>query len=146
MLSTTANLDHFDRIDAEIQSVAKSIRILDSLTWPREEEARFLAGWRAGTPALPTVELSAPDQQNQIAALESIMARCDRAHPMGDHLFNQLDASQVLQIGLALLHRHRIRIKLEPILGIELDHDVGRWSTTHRVEHVFLKHVVGAVV
>jgi len=119
MLSTTANLDHFDRIDAEIQSVAKSIRILDSLTWPREEEARFLAGWQAGTPALPTVELSAPDQQSQIAALESIMARCDRAHPMGDHLYktawSYATAARMLEaIGTQAFTDHSVRLYGRP--------------------------------
>lgn len=87
MSSTQALLERFDRIDAEILSVARSIRILDNLRWPPETASRFLAGWRAGTPELPVVRVSARDHAREVEALESIMARCDRAHPMGNHLY-----------------------------------------------------------
>lgn len=77
----------FADIDAGIADVAKSSRVLSHLTWPEEVKERFLESWRAGKPGLPDVHLAPVDQSDQIEALEALMARCDRAHPIGNHLW-----------------------------------------------------------
>lgn len=87
MSARHSDLERFDAIDAELVSIARSINILGSLTWPRELESLFLEGWRAGRPDLPSVEHARPDHHAKVEALESVMARCDRAHPVGDHLY-----------------------------------------------------------
>lgn len=80
-------LDRFRTIDDELAVVSKSIRVLSNLTWPKDRQDRFLEGWRAGRPSLPEVELPPVDHTAEIEALVGIMARCDRDHPIGDHLF-----------------------------------------------------------
>ncbi len=87
MTARPSDPERFDDIDAELVTIARSINILGSLTWPRALESRFLDGWHAGRPALPDVDHVRPDHHARIEALESIMARCDRAHPIGNHLY-----------------------------------------------------------
>ncbi len=79
--------ERFDALDSELVGIAGSIRVLSNLTWPRDREEAFLTGWRAGSPSLPKVELRPRDHTAQIEALQSLMSRCDRADPMGDHLY-----------------------------------------------------------
>jgi len=115
----SADLERYDAIDAEVVSIARSIRILDSLTWPREQEAVFLAGWRARAPSLPTVAASPRDHRAEIAALEDVMGRCDRAHPMGDHLYKTAwsyatAARMLMAVGTAEFTEHSTRLYGRP--------------------------------
>jgi uncharacterized protein (TIGR02421 family) len=87
MLLTAEAEERFDALDAELVKIAGSIRVLSNLTWPRELEATFLDGWRAGDPRLPQVEPHAKDHTPQVDALVALMSRCDRGHPMGSHLY-----------------------------------------------------------
>jgi uncharacterized protein (TIGR02421 family) len=119
MPTSPAELERYTAIDGEIVSLARSIRILDDLTWPRELESRFLDGWRAGRPALPEVELRPPDHTAKIVALDDIMARCDRAHPMGDHLFktawSYATAARMLHaVGTPAFTEHSVRLYGRP--------------------------------
>jgi uncharacterized protein (TIGR02421 family) len=113
------DLRRYDAIDAELTAVARSIRILGALTWPRELEAVFLAGWRAGAPALPVVETIQPDHRSRIDALEAIMGRCDRADPMGDHLYktawSYATAARMLEAaGTPTFTEHSVRLYGRP--------------------------------
>lgn len=119
MTAVRMNLQRYDSIDAELVSVAGSIRVLASLTWPRELESVFLEGWRAGTPALPVVELTPPGYRPQIEALEGIMERCDRADPIGDHLYktawSYATAARMLEaIGTPAFTEHSVRLYGRP--------------------------------
>lgn len=87
MLLTAEAQERFDALDTELVQIAGSIRVLSNLTWPRHLEATFLDNWRAGSPRLPQVELHARDHTPQVDALQALMSRCDRGHPMGDHLY-----------------------------------------------------------
>jgi uncharacterized protein (TIGR02421 family) len=87
VFAPSSDLESFRALDAEIVDVARSIRILSHLTWPKDLQARFLDRWRAGQPELPDAHLDPVDHSPQVEALERIMARCDRDHPVGDHLF-----------------------------------------------------------
>jgi len=71
-------------LDTELAAAAKEIRILEHLNWPGDAGDRFLSAWRAGRRELPGVELARVDHAEAIAALESIAARCDRAHPLAN--------------------------------------------------------------
>ncbi len=83
----TTDLDRFRAIDDELADLSRSIRVLSNLTWPKDRQARFLEAWRAGRPELPEVELPPVDHSAEIEALTTLMARCDRDHPLGDLLF-----------------------------------------------------------
>ncbi|MEX1295527.1 MAG: flavohemoglobin expression-modulating QEGLA motif protein [Candidatus Limnocylindrales bacterium] len=119
MSARRSDLEPFDAIDAEIVSIARSINILGSLTWPRALESRFLEGWRAGRPELPSVEHAPADHRDKVAALESIMSRCDRADPMGDHLYKTAwsygTALRMLQaVGTPEFTEHSVRLYGRP--------------------------------
>ena len=112
-------IERFDAVDAELVSIAGSIRVLANLTWPRELEEIFLAGWRAGSPSLPRAELAPRDQSSQIEALEALMARSDRGHPMGNHLYktawSYLTAARMIEaIGTPAFTEHSIKLYGRP--------------------------------
>jgi len=69
-------------LDATLVETAKSIRILSSLTWPRELVESFLSGWRAGSPKLPVYRWEGRRCEAAISALEALSSRCDRQHPL----------------------------------------------------------------
>ncbi len=86
MPAVAAGLERADAIDAGNVSMARSTRLLDNLTWPRALESCFLAGSHVGAPTLPGIIAEPRGYGVEIEALDDIMARCDRGHPMGDHL------------------------------------------------------------
>jgi uncharacterized protein (TIGR02421 family) len=68
---------------------------------------------------LPEVELAPPDYRAQLEALEAIMARCDRAHPMGDHLYktawSYATAARMLEaVGTPAFTQHSVRLYGRP--------------------------------
>ena len=73
--------------DALLADVVKEIRILSALAWPVEAEVNFLAGWRAGNPALPEVQIDAQDFSSEIDTLEMLQSKCDRAHPLDNLIY-----------------------------------------------------------
>ena len=83
----TAQLEKTVEHDAVLAKTVRNIKILGALVWPAEAEARFLRAWRAGKPALPDVETLPQDLSGEIEVLESLQARCDRAHPLDNLIF-----------------------------------------------------------
>ncbi len=88
-------------IDRDLARVGPKVRVLSALAWPSRVEDEFLASWRAGRPELPRVEtprVSLPDER---AALEALMARCDREHPLQRMLWktarSYLEAARMLE-------------------------------------------------
>lgn len=119
MALTPEALERCDRLDAELIGISKSIRVLSNLTWPRQQEERFLQGWRLGAPRLPTIEAAPPDHRAEIEALKALMARCDRGHPMGSHLFktawSYLTAARMVRaIGTPEFTQHSVRLYGRP--------------------------------
>ncbi len=119
MAQTPEALARFDLLDAELIGISKSIKVLSNLTWPRAEEERFLESWRSGSPRLPTVNATPPDYQAEIEALEALMQRCDRGHPMGSHLYKTAwayltAARMVAAIGTPDFTAHSVRLYGRP--------------------------------
>lgn len=73
--------------DETLCKLGKRIRVLDAIGWPARMEDEFLAGWRAGKPALPSPPTQPQDLHAEIDALESLMASIDRGHPVGHWLW-----------------------------------------------------------
>lgn len=73
-------------LDAAIAAHGAKVRVLKVIDWPKALELRFLERWRAGQPELPQPANAAPDLREEVAAFEAIMARCDRADPIGRFL------------------------------------------------------------
>jgi len=73
--------------DAKIAKLGGKIRVLSGLAWPVELEARFLDSWRAGKPEMPAPPTQPVDHAATIEALDDILRRLDRGHPIGDWLY-----------------------------------------------------------
>lgn len=140
-----STIEPFGAIDDELVSIAGSVRVLSNLTWPRELEATFLSGWRAGNAALPKVELAPRDHSSQIASLETLMARCDRGHPMGNHLYktawSYLTAARMIEaIGTPAFTEHSVRLYGRPDFVYErqgmsvIDAATSILSVTHHLQ------------
>lgn len=88
-------------INRELARIAPKVRVLSSLAWPSHLEQEFLAGWRAGRPALPRVETLRASLPDERAELEAVMDRCDREHPLQRLLWktarSYLDAARMLE-------------------------------------------------
>lgn len=81
-----AILAHQLELDAALVRIAKSIKVLAEVAWPAEHSTRFLEGWRARRAALPTIEPVAVRWHRELDALESIAAKCDPGHPVGEYV------------------------------------------------------------
>ncbi len=106
-------------IDRDLARVAPKVRVLSALTWPARIEGEFLAAWRAGRPELPRVEMPRVTLREQRDALEGLMERCDRGHPLHDLLWktarSYLDAAQMLEAaGTPDFTRHSIALYGRP--------------------------------
>lgn len=86
--------------DRDLMAVGRKIRVLKAIDWPVELETTFLAGYERGNPQLPDPPRRHPDLSGEMETLRAIMARLDRAHPVGDWLFktawSYLTAAQML--------------------------------------------------
>ena len=81
------HLERIVELDRRLGKAAKPIKVLSRLEWPESVGERFLADYRAGRPRLPEVTLSPRSHSAEIEALEALMGRCDRSHPLGNFLY-----------------------------------------------------------
>lgn len=73
--------------DRELVKLGGRIRVLKAIDWPLELEQRFLASWRVGRPELPAPPTQPQHLEAEIEALDALMARIDRGHPLGLWLY-----------------------------------------------------------
>jgi uncharacterized protein (TIGR02421 family) len=73
--------------DEKLVKLGRRIRVLDAIGWPAAMEAQFLEGWRAGKPTLPQPPTQPQPLDEEIAALDALMASIDRGHPIGHWLW-----------------------------------------------------------
>ena len=73
--------------DHELVAIGRKIKVLKAIDWPVELEERFLESWRRGQPELPEPHLRPQPMHEEIAALDDLMGRIDRGHPIGHWLY-----------------------------------------------------------
>ncbi len=113
---------HLERIadlDGKLGKAAKPIKVLSRLEWPESVGERFLADYRAGRPRLPEVTAQTRDHSAEIEALEGVMSRCDRSHPLGNFLYktawSYLTAAKMIQeAGTGEFTRHSVALYGRP--------------------------------
>jgi len=84
---SAGRLQKVKQLDERLASIVQPIKVLSALGWPRKAEDEFLAAYRAGTPALPSVALTPRDHTREIQLLEELQADCDREHPLDNIVF-----------------------------------------------------------
>ena len=73
--------------DRELVPIGRRIRVLKAIDWPADLEERFLSGWRRGAPELPAPPTRPVPLDTEMSALDALMRRIDRGHPIGNWLF-----------------------------------------------------------
>lgn len=73
--------------DRALAGIGRRIRVLKAIDWPAELEDRFLAGWRRGQPERPAPPTQPRPMADEAAALDALMRRIDRGHPIGNWLY-----------------------------------------------------------
>ena len=76
------DIQKIKRIDSTIYESAKTFQVLKHLSWPAEEEEKFLSAWKKGNPTLPTFKLEAPDMDDKILNLEKLAEECSQDDPV----------------------------------------------------------------
>lgn len=74
------------QVDATLVQVAKSIKLLSTLTWPMEQQTLFLENWNRSTPKLPSVSYPEFDLSSECQTLVDLAKSCDIKDPIGQYL------------------------------------------------------------
>ena len=77
----------FGECDRELVSIGRRIKVLKAIDWSPLLEERFLATWRGGRPELPAPATPLCVLAGEMSALEALMQRVDRGHPIGNFLY-----------------------------------------------------------
>lgn len=80
-------LKPFFECDRALVVIGRRIKVLKAIDWPLELEERFLASWQRGKPELPAPPNKPQALADEIGALEALMKRTDRGHPIGNWLY-----------------------------------------------------------
>ncbi len=113
------HLERIGELDRAIGKAARPIKVLSRLEWPEWIGERFLAEYRAGRPRLPEVTAQPRGHAAEIQALEGVMGRCDRSHPLGNFLYktawSYLTAARMLEgIGTGEFTRQSVALYGRP--------------------------------
>lgn len=80
-------LHHLLDCDQRLGAIGRRIRVLRVIGWPPSLEDRFLDGWRAGRPELPSPPTRPQALDAETEGLEKLMGDLDRGHPLEDWLY-----------------------------------------------------------
>ncbi|WP_133499013.1 flavohemoglobin expression-modulating QEGLA motif protein [Cognatilysobacter terrigena] len=83
-----ADVAHHAALDARMVRVARDIRVLALVSWPADEEAKFLADFAAGTAKPPVIAYPKCDFREARTELEAIVREADPQHPLGQYLID----------------------------------------------------------
>lgn len=87
--------------DRALASIGRRIKVLKAIDWPLTLEERFLSAWGQGQPQLPLPPTQPQRLTDEMAALEALMHRIDRGHPVGNWLFKTAWSYYVAALMLA---------------------------------------------
>ncbi|MBO9718267.1 MAG: DUF1704 domain-containing protein, partial [Pseudoxanthomonas sp.] len=116
--------------DARLAKLGSRIRVLSGLAWPVEMEARFLERWRAGQPEMPQPPPQAVDHDATIEALDDILRRLDRGHPIGDWLYKTAWSYRVAALMVSSVGKPRFTECSTLLYGHPSTHYRSQESTT----------------
>ena len=87
MTGLSAELHAIVGLDRELTEIAQSIKVLTTLAWPEAVYEQFRQDCERGRARLPEVSYPTTWDSSRMAALEAIMRRCDRSHPVANFLY-----------------------------------------------------------
>ena len=80
------HLDVYSDLDRRLVAATRSIRLLQSVSWPASVEMDFVAAWKAGTARLPEIAYPQFDFSETREALMGIFLAAEPGHPLGDYI------------------------------------------------------------
>jgi uncharacterized protein (TIGR02421 family) len=82
----TERRERLAELDQRLVAIARKVRVLGSLSWPRATVDAFLEAWRKGEPALPEPPHETIAHDESLEALAALRARIDQQDPVGRFL------------------------------------------------------------
>ncbi len=118
-MDARSDIARYAELDARMLKAARSLRILNLMSWPAHFQQPFLEGWRAGNPRLPIIEYPKHDFSDARRELDAVAHAADPAHPLGLYLLESARswhvAAQMLEaLGTAEVATHSIRLYGKP--------------------------------
>lgn len=106
-------------LDQEVAQAARKVRILAQMSWPKAEQDKFVSAFNRGLPYLPQIDYPPVELDQTQRTLESIVARADTSHVLGDYVSKTAQsyfwATQMLRArGTDEMTAHSIRIYGRP--------------------------------
>ncbi len=114
------DLQFLTGLERELVAATSNLRILAVLAWPRSTLDEFLRAWRAGAPRLPESRVNLPPDLDALChAMDSVMRRAPREHPVGDLLWRtawsyQTAARMLLSAGTPAFTRRSVELYDRP--------------------------------
>lgn len=87
--------DLYADLDQRLVAATRGIRLLDSVSWPAAIELDFIAAWKAGKAALPTVAYPQVDFAATREELAAIVRAADASHPLGDYIVRSAESWRI---------------------------------------------------
>jgi uncharacterized protein (TIGR02421 family) len=83
---TSARVEKITKLDQELCSLAKQVKILSALSWAPEVGEQFLSNWHKGKREIPAVKFTPANLSSAKSGLSELAARCDSGDPLQDYL------------------------------------------------------------
>jgi len=138
MVELADDILHHAALDARMVRVARSIRLLNMVSWAASEQKRFLEGYARGQFSLPTHEYPKHDFSEARRELEAVAKEADHDHPLGHYVCDSARswaiAAELLEsLGTPEVMTHSIRLFGRPDEPLP-----GGGPTTREAAHHFI--------
>lgn len=104
-------------LDARLVAAGRNLRLLASISWPRQVQTSFLERWAQGVHRLPEIHYAAPDHAAERAEFEAVARRAGELgeHPLAQYVARTAEAlateaALLDAVGTAAVTDHAIRL------------------------------------
>ena len=138
MVELADDILHHAALDARMVRVARSIRLLNMVSWAASEQKRFLECYARGEFSLPRHEYPKHDFSEARRELEAVAREADHDHPLGHYVGDSARswaiAAELLEsLGTPEVMTHSIRLFGRPDEPLP-----GGGPTTREAAHHFI--------
>jgi len=139
MVELADDILHHAALDARMVRVARSIKLLNMVSWAASEQQRFLAGYERGDCTLPNHQYPKYDFTEARRELDAVEREADADHPLGHYVCDSARswaiACELLEsLGTPDVMKHSIRLFGRPDEPLP-----GGGPTTREAAHHFIE-------
>ena len=106
--SQARDIAYHAQLDQRLVAAVRSVRLLESVSWPAQAQEEFLAGWSAGRVVMPKIEYRKSDFTEVRAELEAVDKSADVNHPIGRYLHLTCESWRIATRLLDVVGSHRV--------------------------------------